>query len=134
MALGLALQGLDGVAERARHRGTGDAARVARRGVRWFWTWKSRRRTGRPPVSKDIRDLIRTMSQANPLWGASRIHGELRKLGVEVSEATVAKYLVRHRRPPSPTWRTFLTNHSGQIMAADFFVVPTATCRLYLCS
>jgi putative transposase len=100
-----------------------------RRGVRWFWTWKSCRRT-RPPVSKEIRDLVRTMSQANPLWGAPRIHGELRKLGVEVSQATVAKYLVRHRRPPSQTWRTFLTNHIGQIMAADFFVVPTATCRL----
>jgi putative transposase len=101
-----------------------------RRGVRWFWTWKSRRRTGRPPLSKEIRDLIRTMSQANALWGAPRIHGELRKVGVEVSQATVAKYLVRHSRPPSQTWRTFLANHIGQIMAADFFVVPTATCRL----
>jgi hypothetical protein len=101
-----------------------------RRGLRWFWTWKSRGRTGRPPVPKEIRDLIRTMSQANPLWGAPRVHGELRKVGVEVSQATVAKYLVRHRRPPSPTWRTFLTNHIGEIMAADFSVVPTATCRL----
>jgi hypothetical protein len=70
------------------------------------------------------------MSQANLLWGTPRVHGELRKVGVEVSQATVAKYLVRHRRPPSQTWLTFLTNHIGQIMAADFFVVPTATCRL----
>jgi transposase InsO family protein len=70
------------------------------------------------------------MSQANPIWGAPRIHGELLKLGFDVSEASVAKYLVRPRRPPSQSWRTFLTNHVHQIMAADFFVVPTATGRL----
>src|SRR5262245_27900415 len=70
------------------------------------------------------------MSEANPLWGAPRIHGELLKLGIAVSQATVAKYMVRRRRPPSQTWRTFLTTHVGQIVAADFFVVPTATCRL----
>ena len=67
---------------------------------------------------------------ANPLWGAPRIHGELLKLGLKVSQATVAKYMVRHQRPPSPTWRTFLANHVHQLVAADFFVVPTATCRL----
>ena len=78
----------------------------------------------------DVRHLIRTMAEANPLWGAPRIHGELLKLGIDVSQATVAKYMPRHRRPPSQTWRTFLTNHVGQIAAADFFVVPTATCRL----
>jgi len=71
------------------------------------------------------------MSESNPLWGAPRIHGELLKLGIDVSQATVAKYIVRPRhRPPSQTWRTFLRNHIGQIVAADFFVVPTATCRL----
>ena len=70
------------------------------------------------------------MAEANPLWGAPRIHGELLKLGIDVSQATVAKYLPRHRRPPSQTWRTFLATHVGQIAAADFFVVPTATCRL----
>ena len=70
------------------------------------------------------------MSEANPLWGAPRIHGELLKLGIEVCQATVAKYMVRHRQPPSQTWRTFLANHLGQVVAADFFVVPTATCRL----
>ena len=70
------------------------------------------------------------MSQTNPLWGAPRIHGELLKVGIDVSQATVAKYMIRHRRPPSQTWKTFLANHVGQIMAADFFVVPTATCRL----
>jgi putative transposase len=101
-----------------------------RRGFRLFWAWKSRRRIGRPTVSAEARALIRTMSQANPRWGAPRIHGELLKLGVNVSQATVAKYMVRPRRPPSQTWRTFLANHLGQIAAADFFVVPTATCRL----
>jgi hypothetical protein len=68
----------------------------------------------------------------NPLWGAPLIHGELLKLGIDVSQATVAKFMPRHRRPPSQTWRTFFTNHVGQITAADFFVVPTATCRLLL--
>jgi hypothetical protein len=85
---------------------------------------------GRPSVPADIRTLIRTMASANPRWGAPRIHGELLKLGIDVCEATVAKYLVRRRQPPSQTWRTFLRNHVGQIVAADFFVVPTATYRL----
>jgi putative transposase len=72
------------------------------------------------------------MSNANPLWGAPRTHGELLKLGIDVSQATVAKYLSHRRRPPSPNWRTFLANHASQIMAADFFVVPTVTYRLLL--
>jgi putative transposase len=101
-----------------------------RQGFRLFWTWKSRRRIGRPTVPADVRALIRTMSEANPLWGAPRVHGELLKLGIDVSQATVAKYTARPRQPPSQTWRTFLRNHIGQIVAADFFVVPTATCRL----
>jgi transposase InsO family protein len=101
-----------------------------RQGFRLFWTWKSRRHVGRRPVPADVRALIRTMSEANTLWGAPRIHGELLKLGIDVSQATVAKYMIRHRQPPSQTWRTFLRNHMGQIAAADFFVVPTATCRL----
>jgi putative transposase len=101
-----------------------------RRGIRLFWTWKSRRRTGRPTVPAEVRALIRTMSHTNALWGAPRIHGELLKLGITVCQATVAKYMVRHRRPPSQTWRTFLANHVGQMVAADFFVVPTATGRL----
>jgi putative transposase len=74
--------------------------------------------------------LFRTMVQANPFWGAPRIHGELLKLGIAVSPAGVAKYLVPHRRPPSQSWRTFLANHVHQIMTADFFVVPTASGRL----
>jgi hypothetical protein len=74
--------------------------------------------------------LIRRMATANPLWGAPRIHGELQKLGIAVSQATVAKYMPRRDTPPSQPWRTFLANHVGQIMAADFFVVPTVTYRL----
>jgi transposase InsO family protein len=101
-----------------------------RQGFRLFWTWKSRRRTGRPPVAQEVRVLIRKMAQENPLWGAPRIHGELLKLGVQVSQATVAKYLARSARPPSQSWRTFLANHVHQIAAADFFVVPTVTYRL----
>jgi putative transposase len=101
-----------------------------RRGFRLFWTWKSRRRTGRPGVPGDVRALIRELSTSNPLWGAPRIHGELQKLGISVSQSTVAKYMRRHPRPPSQTWRTFLTNHAGQIMAADLCVVPTVTFRL----
>ena len=81
-------------------------------------------------MPSDVRALIRTMSQTNPLWGAPRIHGELLKLGIDVCQASVAKYMVRPRRPPSQTWRTFLANHIGQVMAADFFVVPTATACL----
>jgi transposase InsO family protein len=101
-----------------------------RRGFRLFWMWKSRSRLARPSVPPDVRQLIRTMAEANRLWGAPRIHGELLKLGLDVSQATVANYMPRHRRPPSQTWRTFLTNHVGQIAAADFVVVPTATWRL----
>jgi len=81
-------------------------------------------------VAADTRHLIRDLSQANPLWGAPRIHGELLKLGIEVAQSTVAKYLRRARKPPSQTWRTFLTNHLEQMASIDFFVVPTATFRV----
>ena len=91
---------------------------------------ESRERTGRPGVPPDVRALIRELSTANPLWGAPRIHGELQKLGISVGQSTVAKYMRRHPRPPSPTWRSFLTNHASQIMAADLFIVPTVTFRL----
>lgn len=101
-----------------------------RRGFRLFWRWKSRGRNGRPGVSPEVRALIRELSTANPLWGAPRIHGELQKLGVSVSQSTVAKYMRRHPRPPSQTWRTFLANHASQIMAVDLFVVPTVTFRM----
>jgi putative transposase len=101
-----------------------------RKGFRKVWTWKSGRRIGRPSVSSEVRTLIRKMAHENPLWGAPRIHGELLKLGVQVSQATVAKYMTRPSTPPSQSWRTFLANHVAQIAAADFFVVPTATYRL----
>jgi putative transposase len=101
-----------------------------RRGFRLYWAWKSRCRWGRPPIGRDLRDLIRQMSRANPLWGAPRIHGELLKLGLTVSEATVSNYMVRPRRPPSQAWRTFLKNHAPDIIALDFFTVPTATFRV----
>ena len=100
-----------------------------RRGFRLFWMWKSHHRMGRPTVPREIRALIRTMSIANPLWGAPRIPGELLKLGLTVSQATVAKYMVRSHVPPSQTWRTFLANDTHQLIAADFFVVPTVTYR-----
>ena len=101
-----------------------------RKGFRLYWKWKSRHPQGRPSVSLEIIDLIHRMSLANPGWGAPRIHGELLKLGFELSQATVAKYLVRHRRPPSQNWRTFLKNHMQSLVSADFFVVPTITFRL----
>ncbi len=96
-----------------------------RNGFRSCWRWKSRHRLGRPSVSREVIDLIRKMSLANPRWGAPGIHGELLKLGFELSQATVAKYLAHRRQPPSQTWRTFLKNHAKDIVAADFFVVPT---------
>src|SRR5262249_49782050 len=93
---------------------------------RLFSTWKSRRNgPARPSVAPEVRALIRRMSRANPLWGAPRIHGELQKLGVEISQATVSKYMVRHRKPPSQTWRTFLDNPLRSLVAVDFFNVPT---------
>jgi putative transposase len=101
-----------------------------RRAFAWHWTRKSRRRPGRPEVAANIRDLIRRMRLANPLWGAPRIHGELLKLGIAVAQSTVAKYLPRSRKPPSQTWRTFLTNHLAQTVAIDFFTVPTASFRV----
>src|SRR3954466_11400119 len=82
-----------------------------RQGFRLFWTWKSRRRVGRRAVAADVRALIRTMSEANPLWGAPRIHGELLKLGLDVSQATIARLIPRRPRPLSQTWQTFLQNH-----------------------
>src|SRR6516164_625890 len=102
-----------------------------RRGFRWYWRWKSRQgEPGRPAIDGEVRELIRKMSWANPLWGAPRIHGELLKLGIEVSQATMAKYMVRQRKPPSPTWRTFLNTHAKQLVSTDFFVVPIATFRV----
>src|ERR1700759_529384 len=99
-------------------------------GFRSYWPWKSRRRCGRPTVSLEIRRLIREMSIANPLWGAPRIHGELLKLGIEIGQTSVAKYMARRRAPPSQGWKTFLRNHAEGIAAMDPFVVPTISFRL----
>ena len=102
-----------------------------RQGFRAFRTWKSRRgRTGRPPVASELANLVRTMALANPLWGAPRIHGELLKLGFDVSQRTVARLIPRRSKPPSQTWRTFLENHLADLVSVDFFVVPTATFRV----
>jgi putative transposase len=102
-----------------------------RQGFRLFWTWKSGRRLGRPRIPTEVRSLIRTMSEANPLWGAPRIHGELLKLDINISQAAVAKYMPRRRRPPSPTWRTFLpiTPHrSWPLTSSSSRLSPTACC------
>jgi hypothetical protein len=85
-------------------------------GFRLYWTWKSRRtRGGRPPVSREVRALIRRLSQENPLWGAPRLRGELQMLGIEIAQTTVAKYMIRHRKPLYPTWRTFLDKHAKDL-------------------
>src|SRR5882672_11018055 len=101
-----------------------------RAGFRWYWRWKSRRHCGRATVPLEIRRLIREMSIANPLWGAPRLHGELLKLGIQVGQTSVAKYMARRRRPPSQGWKTFLRNHADGIAAMDLFVVPTISFRL----
>ena len=103
-----------------------------RKGFRMFWTWKIRRgKPGRPAVPREVCELIRRMSRENPRWGAPRIHGELLKLGIDIGETSVSKYLVRSRRkPPSQTWRTFLENHIRSLVSVDFFTVPTIRFRV----
>jgi transposase InsO family protein len=96
-----------------------------RAGFRCYWRWKSHSRGGRTQIETDLRALIRQMSMENPLWGAPRIHGELLKLGFEVAQSSVAKYMVKRRGPPTQGWRTFLRNHAPDIAAMDLFVVPT---------
>ncbi len=106
-----------------------------RSGFRMYWHWKSRRRgPGRPRVEAEVCGLVRRMATENTGWGAPRIHGELRKLGFEVSERTVSRLMPRSRPPSSQRWRTFLSNHVGALASIDFFVVPTATFQLlYVC-
>jgi putative transposase len=100
-----------------------------RKGFRLYWRWRSRH-GGRSKTNAEIRDLIRRMSSANPFWGAPRIHGELLKLGADVSQDTVGRYLPRRPKTPSPTWRSFLHNHLTDTVAIDMFIVATATFRI----
>src|SRR3974390_3355831 len=101
-----------------------------RAGFRLYWRWKSRSHGGRAKLPSDVRQLIRDISIANPLWGSPRIHGELLKLGIDVGQTTVAKYMARGRRPPSQGWKTFLRNHADRIASIDLFVVPTISFQL----
>ncbi len=100
-----------------------------RAGWRLYWRWKSNPGRGRPKLSVEVRTMIRRMSLDNPLWGAPRIHGELLKLGYDLCESTIAKYMVRWSGPPSQTWQTFIRNHLTEIVAIDFFTVSTASFR-----
>jgi hypothetical protein len=106
-----------------------------RTAFRWYWRWRSRRRPGRPRISEELRVLISRLAQENPGWGAPKIHGELLKLGFDLCERTVARYLrrVRRRGDPAKNWLTFLENHREVIVALDFFTVPTITFQLLYC-
>jgi putative transposase len=105
-----------------------------RQGFRLYWRWKSRAsKPGRPAIEAEVRALIRRMCQENPTWGAPRIQSELKLLGHELAESTVAKYMLRAPKPSSQTWRTFLDNHVQDLAAVDFFTVPTATFRVLFC-
>jgi hypothetical protein len=104
-----------------------------RAGFRAYWRWRSRNRVGRPKISSELRTLIGEMSRANALWGAPHIHGELLKLGFEIAQSTVARYMCRRRGPPSQGWRTFLSNHADGIAAADLFVLPTIAFEILYC-
>jgi putative transposase len=102
-----------------------------RKGFKWYWTQKSKLRgPGRPKINPEVRALILRMCEANSTWGAPRIHGELLKLGIEISQRTVGRIMPKRRKPPSQTWRAFLDNHVKDLVAIDFFVVPTATFRV----
>jgi transposase InsO family protein len=101
-----------------------------RRGFRVYWRWKSRRCGGRPRIDREIRDLIRRMSEENLLWGAPRIHGELLMLGIEVAQSTVARYMTRRQGPPSQGWKNFLRNHTAGIASIDLFVVRSISFKL----
>jgi hypothetical protein len=101
-----------------------------RRGFRAYWRWKCWRREGRPRIDRELRALIRRISKENPTWGAPRIHGELLMLGIDVSESTVGRYMIRIGRPRSQGWKTFLRNHAAGIAAIDLFVVRTISFKL----
>jgi putative transposase len=106
-----------------------------RASFRWYWRWRSRQRPGRPKITNELRELIRRLAQENPGWGAPKIHGELLKLGFEVAERTISRYLrrVNRRGDPVKSWLAFLQNHREVIVAFDFFTVPTVTFELLYC-
>src|SRR5215510_1738915 len=104
-----------------------------REGFRLYWRWKSKTPIDRPPIDQEIRELIRRLSRENLLWGAPRIQSELRLLGFNITEKTVAKYRVKRANPPSQAWKTFLANHANQIAAVDFFTIPTSNFRVLSC-
>ena len=101
-----------------------------RRGFRAYWRWKSWQFAGRPRIDRELRALIRRISKENPTWGAPRIHGELLMLGIDISESTVGRYLIRSGRPRSQGWKRFLRNHAERIAAIDLFVVRTISFKL----
>lgn len=101
-----------------------------RAGWRLVWRWKSRGKPGRPQIPVEVRELIRRLSRENRLWGSKRIQDELVKLGIRVAKSTIEKYMTRHTGPPSGTWRAFLQNHAGEILACDFFKIPTASFKV----
>jgi transposase InsO family protein len=124
--VGLALTRLGRVASSPRHRATTHGHRLATQTLPDHWRRLSHQgQRGRAPVAKEIRDLIRQMSAANPTWGSPRIMAELGKLGIAVAKSTVEKYRVRRSKPPSPTWRTFLATHANDLVSVDFFTVAT---------
>jgi len=96
-----------------------------RRGFAAYWRWKSGAPGGRPRIAQEVRDLIRGMTLENPSWGATKIHGELLKLGIEVAQSTVSIYMVPRRDRPLQSWKTFVRNHMEGIASIDLFVVPT---------
>src|SRR3979490_917139 len=104
-----------------------------RAGFRYYWRWRSRPQGGRPQIDPELRVLVQRMSVENPLWGPPRIHGELLKLGFDVAQSTVARYMCRRWQPPSQGWRTFLSNHTDGIAAADLFVLPTIAFQILYC-
>jgi hypothetical protein len=103
-----------------------------RAGFRYYWRWKSRPLGGRPEIDTELRALIRRMSMENLLWGAPRIHGELLKLGFEVAQSSVAKYMVKRRGSPNQGWRTFLHNHASDMppWTCSLFQLSVSTCSM----
>jgi putative transposase len=131
MVVSLALAFLVELALSVAPRQASNGNRLAAQGIPMVWgTEELAGRAGKPTINWEVRELIRSMRLANPLWGAPRIHGELLKLGIEVSPTTVAKYMARQRKPPSQRWRALLNNHVQQLPSTNFFVVPTVTFRV----